>query len=98
MTKKLYVGNLPYSTTSPDLERMFTPFGAVNSAQVIEDRVTGKSKGFGFVEMASSDDGQKAIDALNGKQVDGRTLTVNEARPREDRGGGGGGGGGGSGR
>lgn len=93
MTKKLYVGNLPYSTTSPDLERMFTPFGAVNSAQVIEDRVTGKSKGFGFVEMASSDDGQKAIDALNGKQVDGRTLTVNEARPREDRGGGGGGGG-----
>ena len=86
MTKKLYVGNLPYSTTSPDLERMFTPFGAVNSAQVIEDRVTGKSKGFGFVEMASSDDGQKAIDALNGKQVDGRTLTVNEARPREDRG------------
>lgn len=95
MTMKLYVGNLPYSTTSPDLERLFTPYGAVSSAQVIEDRLTGKSKGFGFVEMTASEDGQKAIAALNGKQFEGRTLTVNEARPREDRGGGGGGGGGG---
>jgi len=94
MTMKLYVGNLPYSTTSPDLERLFTPYGAVSSAQVIEDRLTGKSKGFGFVEMTASEDGQKAIAALNGKQFEGRTLTVNEARPREDRGGGGGGGGG----
>lgn len=94
MTMKLYVGNLPYSTTSPDLERLFTPYGAVSSAQVIEDRLTGKSKGFGFVEMSTNEDGQKAIAALNGKQFEGRTLTVNEARPREDRGGGGGGGGG----
>ncbi len=93
MTMKLYVGNLPYSTTSPDLERLFTPYGAVSSAQVIEDRLTGKSKGFGFVEMSTNEDGQKAIAALNGKQFEGRTLTVNEARPREDRGGGGGGGG-----
>jgi RNA recognition motif-containing protein len=97
MTMKLYVGNLPYSTTSPDLERLFTPYGAVSSAQVIEDRLTGKSKGFGFVEMSTNEDGQKAIAALNGKQFEGRTLTVNEARPREDRGGGGGGGGGGRG-
>lgn len=94
MTMKLYVGNLPYSTTSSDLERLFTPYGAVSSAQVIEDRLTGKSKGFGFVEMSTNEDGQKAIAALNGKQFEGRTLTVNEARPREDRGGGGGGGGG----
>ncbi len=93
MTMKLYVGNLPYSTTSPDLERLFAPYGAVSSAQVIEDRLTGKSKGFGFVEMSTNDDGQKAIAGLNGKQFEGRTLTVNEARPREDRGGGGGGGG-----
>ena len=77
MTMKLYVGNLPYSTTSPDLERLFTPYGAVSSAQVIEDRLTGKSKGFGFVEMTASEDGQKAIAALNGKQFEGRTLTVN---------------------
>jgi len=95
MTMKLYVGNLPYSTTSHDLEQLFTGYGKVSTAQVIEDRLTGKSKGFGFVEMATNDDGQKAIAALNGKQFEGRTLTVNEARPREDRGGGGGGGGGG---
>ncbi len=92
MTMKLYVGNLPYNTSSAELERLFTPYGAVTSAQVIEDRLTGKSKGFGFVEMTTPDDGQKAIAALNGKQFEGRTLTVNEARPREDRGGGGGGG------
>lgn len=80
----IYVGNLPYSTTDADLEAMFQPFGSVQSAKVIFDRETQRSKGFGFVEMASSDDGNKAIEALNGNEVGGRQLRVNEARPRTD--------------
>lgn len=100
MGKKLYVGNLSYSVTSSDLEQLFGQHGTVASAQVINDRDTGRSKGFGFVEMNSDEEAQAAIAALNGQQHDGRTLTVNEARPKEDRGGGGGygGGGGGGGR
>jgi cold-inducible RNA-binding protein len=85
---KLYVGNLAYGVSNTDLENMFTPHGSVQSAQVIMDRDTGRSKGFGFVEMGSSNEAQAAINALNGKEADGRQLTVNEARPREDRGGG----------
>jgi RNA recognition motif-containing protein len=92
MSKKLYVGNLSYNVSSSDLERMFSEHGAVQSAEVISDRATGQSKGFGFVEMASDAEAQAAIDALNGQQHGGRTLTVNEARPREPRSGGGGGG------
>jgi RNA recognition motif-containing protein len=95
MSKKLYVGNLSYSTSNSELEQMFAQFGTVNSAQIIEDRLTGRSKGFGFVEMSSDEEAQSAIKGLNGRVNDGRSLTVNEARPREDRGGGGGGGGGG---
>ncbi len=91
MAKKLYCGNLPFSVSSTDLENMFAEFGTVDSAQVITDRDSGRSKGFGFVEMASDDEAQAAIDALNEKDHGGRPLTVNEARPREDRGGGGGG-------
>ena len=98
MGKKLYVGNLNYSTTSADLEKMFAPFGKVDSANVVEDRDTGRSKGFGFVEMSSDSEAQAAMQALDGKENDGRTLKVNEARPREDRGGGGGRGGGRGGR
>ena len=94
MGKKLYVGNLSYETGNSELEKMFEPFGTVQSAQVIMDRDTGRSKGFGFVEMGSDQEAQAAIAALSGKQVDGRSLTVNEAKPREDRGGGGGGRGG----
>ena len=94
MAKKLYVGNLSYDTTDSELQTMFEQFGAVQSVQVIMDRDTGRSKGFGFVEMTGAQEAQAAIDALNGKEVGGRQLTVNEARPREDRGGGGGGGGG----
>ncbi|HZZ82274.1 MAG TPA: RNA-binding protein [Gemmataceae bacterium] len=90
---KLYVGNLAYSVTDSDLEALFSAHGTVQSAQVIMDRDTGRSKGFGFVEMSSAQEGQAAITALNGKESGGRQLTVNEARPREDRGGGGGGGG-----
>jgi RNA recognition motif-containing protein len=101
MSRKLYVGNLAYGVDSSDLQRMFEAFGTVQSAQVIMDRESGRSKGFGFVEMGSDQEAQAAIDGLNGKSVDGRNLTVNEARPREDRGGGGragyGGGRGGSG-
>jgi RNA recognition motif-containing protein len=93
----LYVGNLAYGVDSSDLQRMFEAFGTVQSAQVIMDRETGRSKGFGFVEMGSDQEAQAAIDGLNGKSVDGRNLTVNEARPREDRGGGGGRGGSGGG-
>jgi RNA recognition motif-containing protein len=95
MGKKLYVGNLSYDVSSPDLERMFSPHGTVESAQVIEDRATGRSKGFGFVEMGSADEAQAAINALNGQDHGGRALTVSEARPREARGGGRGGYGGG---
>ena len=95
MAAKLYVGNLAYGVTDADLEAMFAPHGTVQSAQVIMDRDTGRSKGFGFVEMGSSQEAQAAITAMNGKEVDGRKLTVNEARPREERRPGGGGGGGG---
>ncbi len=87
MAMKLYVGNLAYGVNNSDLESMFTPHGAVQSAQVIMDRDTGRSKGFGFVEMSNGNEATAAINALNGKESDGRTLTVNEARPREDRGG-----------
>ena len=97
MGKKIYVGNLAYGVSSSDLQQMFEPYGTVQSAQVIMDRDTGRSKGFGFVEMDSEAEAQAAIAALNGKETDGRTLTVNEARPREERGGGGGGGRGGHG-
>jgi cold-inducible RNA-binding protein len=93
--KKLYVGNLSYSVSSSDLEQLFSPFGTVQSAQVIQDRETGRSKGFGFVEMSSDQEAQAAIQGLNEQDNQGRPLAVNEARPREDRGGGGGGGGGG---
>ena len=89
MGKKLYVGNLTYGVTDGTLSQMFEPHGTVQSAQVIMDRDTGRSKGFGFVEMGSDQEAQTAIQALNGKQVEGRSLTVNEAKPREDRGGGG---------
>lgn len=95
MGKKLYVGNLTYETTTADLEALFGQFGTVQSAQVIADRDTGRSKGFGFVEMSSEQEAQTAIAGLSGKEIQGRTLTVNEAKPREDRGGGGGGGRGG---
>ena len=87
MGKKVYVGNLPYGVGDSELHTMFEPHGAVQSAQVILDRDTGRSKGFGFVEMDSGEQAQAAITALNGREVDGRTLTVNEARPREERGG-----------
>jgi RNA recognition motif-containing protein len=95
---KLYVGNLSYNVSSSDLEQLFAQFGAVRSAQVITDRDTGRSKGFGFVEMSDDNAARQAIEALNEKEHDGRPLTVNEARPREDRGGGGGRGGYGGGR
>jgi len=91
---KLYVGNLSYETTNASLEELFAPFGAVRSAQVIQDRDTGRSKGFGFVEMADDNAARSAITSLNEKEFNGRPLTVNEAKPREERGGGGGGGGG----
>jgi RNA recognition motif-containing protein len=84
---KLYVGNLTYDLTDNDLHKLFTPHGTVRSAQVIMDRETGRSKGFGFVEMDSGEQAQTAMDALNGQELNGRALTVNEARPREDRGG-----------
>ena len=93
MGKKLYVGNLAYSMSSSDLEQLFGQFGTVQSAQVIQDRETGRSKGFGFVEMSSDAEAQAAIQGLNEQEHQGRPLAVNEARPREDRGGGGGGGG-----
>jgi cold-inducible RNA-binding protein len=95
--KKLYVGNLTYNVNETDLEALFKPFGTVQSAQVIIDRDTNRSKGFGFVEMGSDAEAQAAIQGLNGRDHDGRNLTVNEAKPREDRGGGGGYGGGRSG-
>jgi RNA recognition motif-containing protein len=104
MGKKLYVGNLAYSVTSETLEQMFLEFGTVVSAQVIQDRDTGRSKGFGFVEMQADDAAQRAISGMHEKEFDGRPLTVNEAKPRESSGGGGGGrggyggGGGGGGR
>jgi len=97
MGSKLYVGNLSYNTTSSDLEQLFSQHGTVQSAEVIADRDSGRSKGFGFVPIGSDEEAQAAIAALNGQEQDGRTLTVNEAKPREDRGGGGGGGRGGGG-
>jgi RNA recognition motif-containing protein len=93
MGKKLYVGNLSYGMTDSDVRRLFEPHGTVESVQIIMDRDTGRSKGFGFVEMGSDDEAQAAISNLNGQEICGRALTVNEARPREDRGGGGGRGG-----
>jgi RNA recognition motif-containing protein len=99
---KLYVGNLSFNTSSEDLRELFAAAGTVESASVVEDRDTGRSRGFGFVEMATREEGEAAIQQFNGKEVGGRALNVNEARPREDRGGGGGrggfGGGGGGGR
>ena len=96
---KLYVGNLSFQTSSLDLEDLFASAGAVESASVIEDRETGRSRGFGFVEMANAEDGKKAIEEFDGKEVQGRNIKVNEAKPREDRPRGGGGyGGGGGGR
>ncbi len=86
---KLYVGNLSYEVTDTSLEELFAPFGSVRSAQVIHDRDTGRSKGFGFVEMADDNAARKAISELNEKDCNGRPLTVNEAKPREDRGSGG---------
>ncbi len=95
MSKKLYVGNLSYSMDSRELESLFAAHGSVASANVITDRDTGRSKGFGFVEMGSDQEAKAAISALHGKDIDGRSLTVNEARPREERSGGFGGGRGG---
>jgi RNA recognition motif-containing protein len=97
MGKRLYVGNLPYTMSDGDLQRMFEAHGTVNSAQVIIDRDTGRSKGFGFVEMGNDAEAQAAIAALNGSDVEGRPLTVNEARPKTEGGGGGRGGRGGGG-
>ena len=95
MSMKLYVGNLSFDTTTQDLEKVFAEVGTVTSTNIIEDRETGRSRGFGFVEMSSKEEGQKAISELNGKDVDGRELKVNEAKPQEKRAGAGGGGRGG---
>jgi len=94
MSMKLYVGNLAFQTTNEELEELFGQVGTVESASIVEDRDTGRSRGFGFVEMSTNDEGNAAIAEFNGKEVNGRSLTVNEARPRENRGGGFGGGGG----
>ena len=94
MSMKLYVGNLSFNTSNQDLSELFAQIGTVETATVVEDRETGRSRGFGFVEMASKEEGETAIAELNGKEVDGRELKVNEAKPRENRGFGGGGGGG----
>jgi RNA recognition motif-containing protein len=93
MAKKLYVGGLPYATTDTELKEAFSACGTVESAVIIMDKMSGRSKGFGFVEMSSDDEAQKAIEAMNGKDFGGRTLTVNEARPMEERPRGNGGGG-----
>ena len=98
-SNKLYVGGLPYATTEDELEDLFAEHGTVESVRVITDRMTGRSKGFGFVEMSSSEEAEVAAEKLNNSELEGRTLVVNEARPREKRSGGGfGGGGGGRGR
>ena len=89
----IYVGNLSYDTTEEDLQAAFSPFGQVDAARLISDQYSGRSRGFGFVEMPNNAEAEAAIQALNGKELQGRTLTVNEARPREPRQGGGGGGG-----
>lgn len=91
MSTKLYVGNLSFNTSNEDLQQLFGESGTVESVNIIEDRDTGRSRGFGFVEMSSAEEGKAAIEQLNGKEIDGRSLTVNEARPREERSGGGGG-------
>ena len=100
MAMKLYVGNLSFQTSSEDLQQLFAQAGTVESAAIVEDRETGRSRGFGFVEMSTTEEGNAAIQQFNGKEVGGRSLNVNEAKPREDRGGGGrggfGGGGGGN--
>jgi RNA recognition motif-containing protein len=93
MSMKLYVGNLSFQTSSEDLQQLFGQAGTVESASVVEDRDTGRSRGFGFVEMSSKEEGEAAIAQFNGTEVNGRSLTVNEAKPRENRSGGGGGGG-----
>lgn len=98
MGKKLYVGSLPYSTTENELRDMFAACGAVDSVAIIQDKFSGKSKGFGFVEMSNDDEAQKAINELNGRDMGGRSIVVNEARPPEKRSGGFGGGGGRGGR
>src|SRR5437660_3367723 len=85
MSMKLYVGNLSFQTSSNELQELFAQAGTVESASVVEDRDTGRSRGFGFVEMSSKEEGQAAITQFNGKEINGRALTVNEARPREDR-------------
>ncbi|MDQ7821280.1 MAG: RNA-binding protein [Candidatus Eremiobacteraeota bacterium] len=95
MSKKVYVGNLAYRTTEDNLRELFAPFGAVESVSIITDRDTGRSKGFGFVEMSSEEEAKAAIAGLDKKEIDGRALTVNEARDRKDSGGGGARGGGG---
>ena len=99
MSTKLYVGNLSFNTSNEDLQELFGQSGTVETVNIVEDRETGRSRGFGFVEMSTAEEGKAAIEQLNGKEIDGRSLTVNEARPREERGGGGGGnrGGGGGG-
>ncbi|MEP7211809.1 MAG: RNA-binding protein [Acidobacteriota bacterium] len=94
MSMKLYVGNLSFGTDNAALEQLFSNIGTVETASVVEDRETGRSRGFGFVEMAAKEDGERAIAELDGKEFEGRQLKVNEAKPREDRGGGGGYGGG----
>ncbi len=94
MGNKLYVGNLPFDATEPDLQDLFGQAGTVSEVMLVQDKFTGKSRGFAFVTMSSDSEAQKAIEDLHGKPMNGRPLTVNEARPREDRGGGGGGGGG----
>jgi RNA recognition motif-containing protein len=94
MAMKLYVGNLSFQTSSEDLQQLFSQAGTVESASVVEDRDTGRSRGFGFVEMSTKEEGEAAIAQFNGTEVNGRALNVNEAKPREDRGGGGGGRGG----
>ena len=97
MAKKIYVGNLSFNTDDDQLAQMFQPFGQVSSASVIKDKFTGRSRGFGFVEMANNEEADKAIAEINGKNIDGRALKVSEAQPREDKPRGGGGFGGGSG-
>lgn len=88
MSMKLYIGNLSFQTSSEDLQQLFSQAGSVESANIIEDRDTGRSRGFGFVEMSTEEEGQAAIEQFNGKDVNGRTLKVNEAKPRENRSGG----------
>jgi RNA recognition motif-containing protein len=95
MSMKLYVGNLSFQTTDQDLQGLFSQAGTVESVSLVTDRETGRPRGFGFIEMGSKAEGEAAISQFNGKEVDGRSLTVNEAKPRENRGGGGGFGGGG---